>query len=230
MSRARPRLRALRPLRWRCWRPSGRSGVCDGARPRAALALGGLAGCPLRRDRRRLPASGRACHAPAGARRARTRGPRDRRSRAARSRGGRSIQLTLGRGSEKVLLWSQMHGDEPSATPALLDLADYLLANARRPRDRAAARAADAAYRADAQPGRRRGLHPPQRPGDRHQPRRAQPHDAGRHGCSSGCATSTRRSSASTCTTRTAPAAGGRHTACWRRGRCWRWWATRRRR
>ena len=30
-----------------------------------------------------------------------------------------------------MLLWSQMHGDEPSATPALLDVADYLLADAR---------------------------------------------------------------------------------------------------
>ncbi len=41
---------------------------------------------------------------------------------------GRKIRLlTLGRGERKVLLWSQMHGDEPSATPALLDLADYLL-------------------------------------------------------------------------------------------------------
>ena len=27
------------------------------------------------------------------------------------------------------MLWSQMHGDEPSATPALLDIADFLLAN-----------------------------------------------------------------------------------------------------
>jgi len=47
---------------------------------------------------------------------------------------GRSVQgrplhlLTLGTGPRKVLLWSQMHGDEPSATPALLDLADTLLA------------------------------------------------------------------------------------------------------
>lgn len=46
---------------------------------------------------------------------------------------GRSVQgrpihlLTLGRGPTKVMLWSQMHGDEPSATPALLDLAHYLL-------------------------------------------------------------------------------------------------------
>jgi hypothetical protein len=47
---------------------------------------------------------------------------------------GRSIhQLTIGRGPRKVLLWSQMHGDEPSATPALLDAADYLLSRAQDP-------------------------------------------------------------------------------------------------
>lgn len=40
---------------------------------------------------------------------------------------GRPIyRMTLGSGPRKVLLWSQMHGDEPSATPALLDLAHYL--------------------------------------------------------------------------------------------------------
>jgi hypothetical protein len=45
-----------------------------------------------------------------------------------RSLEGRPIHLvTLGAGAAKVLLWSQMHGDEPSATPALLDLASYLL-------------------------------------------------------------------------------------------------------
>jgi hypothetical protein len=45
-----------------------------------------------------------------------------------RSYQGRPIHLmTFGRGARKVLLWSQMHGDEPSATPALLDLADFLL-------------------------------------------------------------------------------------------------------
>jgi hypothetical protein len=45
-----------------------------------------------------------------------------------RSVQGRSIHLaTLGSGPRRVLLWSQMHGDEPSATPALLDLADTLL-------------------------------------------------------------------------------------------------------
>jgi hypothetical protein len=45
-----------------------------------------------------------------------------------RSVQGRPIQLlTVGQGARRVLLWSQMHGDEPSATPALLDVADYLL-------------------------------------------------------------------------------------------------------
>lgn len=40
---------------------------------------------------------------------------------------GRSIRmLSLGQGQQKILLWSQMHGDEPSATPALLDMAHYL--------------------------------------------------------------------------------------------------------
>jgi hypothetical protein len=48
---------------------------------------------------------------------------------------GRSFQqrpiflLRLGRGPEKILLWSQMHGDEPSATPALLDIVEYLVAH-----------------------------------------------------------------------------------------------------
>jgi Zinc carboxypeptidase len=45
-----------------------------------------------------------------------------------RSVQGRSLELlTLGTGARKVVLWSQMHGDEPSATPALLDVADTLL-------------------------------------------------------------------------------------------------------
>jgi hypothetical protein len=47
---------------------------------------------------------------------------------------GRSIQLlSLGTGPEKILFWSQMHGDEPSATPALLDIAHYLLEHADEP-------------------------------------------------------------------------------------------------
>jgi tetratricopeptide (TPR) repeat protein len=40
---------------------------------------------------------------------------------------GRSINLvTAGRGPMPVLLWSQMHGDEPTATSALFDLFEYL--------------------------------------------------------------------------------------------------------
>ena len=41
--------------------------------------------------------------------------------------------MTVGRGPRTILLWSQMHGDEPSATPALLDLADFLAENAESP-------------------------------------------------------------------------------------------------
>jgi len=48
--------------------------------------------------------------------------------------GGRPIELlTLGNGDENILLWSQMHGDEPSATPALLDIASVLLAHQDQP-------------------------------------------------------------------------------------------------
>lgn len=36
---------------------------------------------------------------------------------------GRSIhQVTLGKGPKKILLWSQMHGDEPTATMAMFDI------------------------------------------------------------------------------------------------------------
>jgi len=51
---------------------------------------------------------------------------------------GRSIQMmTIGEGPMKVLLWSQMHGNEPSATPALVDIAHYLLGHADEPGPRA---------------------------------------------------------------------------------------------
>jgi hypothetical protein len=44
-----------------------------------------------------------------------------------RSLAGREIyQLEFGRGPVKVFLWSQMHGDEPTATSALVDLFAYL--------------------------------------------------------------------------------------------------------
>ena len=39
---------------------------------------------------------------------------------------GRSINMiTVGSGPARVLLWSQMHGDEPTATAALLDVFEY---------------------------------------------------------------------------------------------------------
>lgn len=34
--------------------------------------------------------------------------------------------VTIGRGPRRVLLWSQMHGDEPTATAALFDVFEYL--------------------------------------------------------------------------------------------------------
>jgi hypothetical protein len=41
---------------------------------------------------------------------------------------GRAIRLlTLGSGPVNVLLWSQMHGDEPTATAALVDVVQFLL-------------------------------------------------------------------------------------------------------
>jgi hypothetical protein len=41
---------------------------------------------------------------------------------------GRSINLvTCGRGKKSILLWSQMHGDESTATLALMDLFNFLL-------------------------------------------------------------------------------------------------------
>ena len=53
---------------------------------------------------------------------------------AGRSFEGRPVYLvTLGHGSRTVFLWSQMHGDEPSATPALLDIAHFLLSRADEP-------------------------------------------------------------------------------------------------
>jgi hypothetical protein len=40
---------------------------------------------------------------------------------------GRAIEMaTVGHGPRRVLLWSQMHGDEPTATAALFDIFEYL--------------------------------------------------------------------------------------------------------
>ena len=90
---------------------------------------------------------------------------------AGRSYLGRPVHLlTLGRGERKILLWSQMHGDEPSATPALLDLADFLLGDAGGDAAREILDAFTLLHGPDAQPRRRRGLRTAQRAGHRHQP------------------------------------------------------------
>ncbi|MFC1729265.1 M14 family zinc carboxypeptidase [candidate division KSB1 bacterium] len=47
---------------------------------------------------------------------------------------GRSINLvTIGSGPQKVFLWSQMHGNEPTATSALLDILNYMTHNLYQP-------------------------------------------------------------------------------------------------
>ena len=46
------------------------------------------------------------------------------------SNGGREIyQLEWGKGPLKILMWSQMHGDEPTATSALIDMFAFLQKN-----------------------------------------------------------------------------------------------------
>jgi len=45
----------------------------------------------------------------------------------ARSSEGRSINLlTVGSGKKKIFMWSQMHGDEPTATMGVLDMLSYI--------------------------------------------------------------------------------------------------------
>ena len=46
------------------------------------------------------------------------------------------LLLATGSGPEKVLLWSQMHGDEPTATCALVDLLSHLVATRAEPATR----------------------------------------------------------------------------------------------
>ncbi|MDH3494457.1 MAG: M14 family zinc carboxypeptidase, partial [Acidobacteriota bacterium] len=44
-----------------------------------------------------------------------------------RSYGNRGIyQIEWGKGETRVLMWSQMHGDEPTATSALIDMFAFL--------------------------------------------------------------------------------------------------------
>lgn len=57
---------------------------------------------------------------------------------------GRAIRLLrVGSGPRRALLWSQMHGDEPSATPAVLDFIDYLLGSGEGDGDERAGRILD---------------------------------------------------------------------------------------
>src|SRR5688500_5558561 len=99
-----------------------RARLDDRRRGAAAERIVGSLGSPaLRRGGGRLPRPRGPRRAPAGAGREAP-GP---------GADGRAIHLlTLGTGPRRVLMWSQMHGDEPSATPALLDVADYLLSDA----------------------------------------------------------------------------------------------------
>ena len=84
-----------------------------------------------------------------------------------------------GTGPRHVLLWSQMHGDEPTATAALFDVFEYFRRHRERSRSCSGCSRRSTLLRgADAQPGRRRALPAPQRAGHRHQPRRAVPADA----------------------------------------------------
>ena len=47
-----------------------------------------------------------------------------------RSNGDREIyQIEFGKGPKRVFMWSQMHGDEPTATSALIDMFSYLQKN-----------------------------------------------------------------------------------------------------
>lgn len=47
-----------------------------------------------------------------------------------RSNANREIyQIEFGRGPKRIFLWSQMHGDEPTATSALIDMLAYFQAN-----------------------------------------------------------------------------------------------------
>jgi murein tripeptide amidase MpaA len=47
---------------------------------------------------------------------------------------GRALYtVRFGRGEQRILLWTQMHGDEPTATLALLDVLRYLVAEQHTP-------------------------------------------------------------------------------------------------
>ncbi len=66
---------------------------------------------------------------------------------------GRAINhVKTGNGPFGVVLWSQMHGDEATATSALFDLFEYLKRHRQDPGRHADPLATDPAFRAHAQP------------------------------------------------------------------------------
>jgi len=83
-------------------------------------------------------------------------------------------------GTAEVLLWSQMHGDEPTATSALVDRRRVPRADEDERGDGAAPIAADDLPPPMLNPDGADEDDPPERAGDRHQPRRPPPPDAGR--------------------------------------------------
>ena len=88
---------------------------------------------------------------------------------------GRSINhVWFGDGPMHVLLWSQMHGDEPTATAALLDILRARSAATRRdPCSRPLLRALTIHFVPMLNPDGAAAVPATQRPGDRRQPRRA---------------------------------------------------------
>ena len=140
---------------------------------------------------------------------------------------GRSINhLWFGDGPFHVLLWSQMHGDEATATSALLDFYEYV----RRRRDAAPVRGMLEALTVHTVPM----LNPDVPSGFSGGTPRASTSTATRCGCrppkggrSRRCVTGWTRRSASTCTTRTGGHQQGRRRAR-RRSRCSRSPTTRR--
>ena len=128
---------------------------------RADAGLGGGTRAVLGRASHHAPA-GAARHA-RGCRRQRDAEPSRRRRicsapryRGTRSRAARSITSGSAAAPTHVLLWSQMHGDEPTATSALFDLHGMGPSRARLAGRAAAARSAHGPPRPDAESGRGR--------------------------------------------------------------------------
>lgn len=111
-----------------------------GAQPKdASLALSSPAGLADAHRRQRFLATAAPCLTPDAVREAigrlveRYPGVTSSEQVGASFRGRPIRMLSIGSGRRSLLLWSQMHGDEPSATPATLDLVDFLARERARP-------------------------------------------------------------------------------------------------